>query len=174
MTSSSGPGDSSSAQARLGAPDVQGAFRGRTLGVALVGRVLVVVHNSQPPAQDEWVRYCALVGAHHDGLAGQFIIAEGPGPNAIQRQQSLNRLPKGYAIPPSAVLTRSVMVRGIVNLFNWFTPRAMRAFPPEDLSAAAQHLGMTDAQVQRLMDLARLLMPDASQSQGDTTSAAHL
>ncbi|WP_199747345.1 hypothetical protein [Corallococcus sp. AB049A] len=47
--------------AALDAPDVVGTFKGRTLGVAMVGNVLVIAHNALRPAQDEWDRYCDLV-----------------------------------------------------------------------------------------------------------------
>ncbi|RKH66169.1 STAS/SEC14 domain-containing protein [Corallococcus llansteffanensis] len=156
MTASPGPGDSVAA---LRAPDVQGAFKGRTMGTAIVGTVLVVAHNSLPPAQDEWVHYCALIAAFQDTGTAQLVLAEGSGPNASQRQQALNKVPKGFAIPPTAVFTRSALVRGIVTLFNWFTPRSMRAFPPGDVAAAAVHLKMTEAQLQHVLDVAHALLP---------------
>lgn len=156
MTASRGPGDSVAA---LRAPDVQGAFKGRTMGTAMVGTVLVVAHNSLPPAQDEWVHYCALISAFQDTGTAQLVLAEGPGPNASQRQQALNKVPKGFAIPPTAVFTRSALVRGIVTLFNWFTPRSMRAFPPGDVAAAAVHLKLAEAQLQHVLDVAHALLP---------------
>ncbi|RKH33579.1 STAS/SEC14 domain-containing protein [Corallococcus praedator] len=156
MTAPPGPGNSVAA---LRAPDVQGAFKGRTMGTAVVGTVLVVAHNSLPPAQDEWEHYCALIDAfQHTGTA-QLVLAEGPGPSASQRQQALNKVPKGFAIPPTAVFTRSALVRGVVTLFNWFTPRAMRAFPPGDVAAAAVHLKMTEAQLQHVLGVASALLP---------------
>lgn len=150
--------------ATLDAPDITGVFKGRTLGVAMVGNVLVIAHNALPPAQTEWVHYCDLVGQHIATLSAQFVLAEGPGPDASQRQQALSRgaQVKGTSIPPTAVLTRSPLVRGIVTLFNWFTPKAMRAFPPEDLEGAARHLKMSDTQVRRLVDIARALRPPES------------
>ncbi|MBN8229447.1 hypothetical protein JYK02_18205 [Corallococcus macrosporus] len=53
-------------------------------------------------------------------MSAQFVVAEGHGPNATQRQQALDRgaKVKGAAIPPTAVLTRSPLVRGSVTLFN--------------------------------------------------------
>lgn len=159
MTAPPERGVSTGKLAKLYGPDVQGVFKGRTLGVAVVGTVLVVAHNSQPPAQDEWVRYCELISTfQHTGTA-QLVLAEGPGPNAVQRQQALSQVPKGYVIPPTAVFTRSALVRGIVTLFNWFTPRAMRAFPPEDLPAAAAHLKMSEEQLRHVVDIAYALLP---------------
>lgn len=160
MTASSGRGGSLAAQSPLDAPDVQDVFKGRTLGVALVGKVGVVVHSAQPPDPAEWLRYCELISTHHSTISAQFVMAEGPGPNATQRQQALLRTPKGFVIPPTAVLTRSAMVRGIVTLFNWFTPRAMKAFPPEEFAAAAQHMKLTEEQMQRLLEVARALLPE--------------
>ncbi|QSQ23063.1 STAS/SEC14 domain-containing protein [Pyxidicoccus parkwayensis] len=161
MTASSEQSGSSTAQAVLDAPDVVGVFKGRTLGTAMVGNVLVISHNSQAPAQDEWVHYCNLVGRYISTMSAQLVVAEGPGPNATQRQQALDRGSQamGAVIPPTAVFTRSPLVRGIVTLFNWFTPRSMRAFSPEDVQAAQQHLKMTDAQMQRLLEVAHALLP---------------
>ncbi|WP_163999675.1 STAS/SEC14 domain-containing protein [Pyxidicoccus caerfyrddinensis] len=159
MSGVSGQAGLAAAQGKLDSPDVRDVFKGRTLGVAMVDDVLVIAHDAQPPAQEEWVRYCDLISRYLPTLRAQFVLADGPGPNATQRQQALNRGALGAVIPPTAVLTRSAMVRGIVTLFNWFTPRAMRAFPPEDLQAAAWHLKMTDEQVRRLMDIAQALLP---------------
>lgn len=159
MTASPGNGVSAAALAKLDSPDVHDVMKGRTLGLARVGSVLVIAHNARPPAQDEWVRYCELVSTHLPDLTAQIVLAEGPGPNAAQRQQALDGAPKGYIIPPTAVFTGSALVRGIVTLFNWFTPRAMRAFPPGDLTAAAQHLKMTGEQMRRLVDIAEALLP---------------
>ncbi len=155
----SSPPGRADAAAALGAPDVQGVFKGHTLGVAKVGTVLVVSHNSRPPAREEWARYCDLVAAHQATFTAQLVLSQGPGPDATQRQQVLNRLPKGYVIPPTAVLTHSALARGVVTLFNWFTPRAMRAFPPEDLPAAATHLKMSEAELRRLVAVAYALLP---------------
>ncbi|MFP2906459.1 STAS/SEC14 domain-containing protein [Pyxidicoccus sp. 3LFB2] len=159
MTAPPERGVSTGKLAKLFGPDVQVVLRGRTLSLATVGTVLVVTHNSQPPAQDEWVRYCECISTfHHTGTA-QLILAEGPGPNAAQRQQALNQVPKGYVIPPTVVFTRSAMVRGVVTLFNWFTPRAMRALPPDDLTTAAEHLKMSEEQVRHVVDVAYELLP---------------
>ncbi|WP_164015839.1 STAS/SEC14 domain-containing protein [Pyxidicoccus trucidator] len=159
MSASPGLDDSSAAAAKLSAPDVRDVFKGRTVSVAMVGTVLVVVHNSQPPAQDEWLRYCELIAANQHIGTAQVVLAEGPGPNAAQRQQALNQVPRGYTIPPTAVFTRSAMVRGVVTLFNWFTPRAMRAFPPGDLLAAAVHLKLSEEQLRHVVDVAHALLP---------------
>ncbi|WP_426754847.1 STAS/SEC14 domain-containing protein [Myxococcus sp. Y35] len=148
------------APVQLDAPDIQDVVRGLTLGLAYVGTVLVVAHNAQPPSADDWARYCELIARHQGTATAQLVLAEGPGPNATQRQQALNQVPKDYVIPPTAVFTRSALVRGVVSLFNWFTPRAMRAFVPGDIAAAARHLGMSEAQVQRLVDVAQAVRPE--------------
>ncbi len=147
------------APVQLDAPDIQDVVRGQTLGLAYVGTVLVVAHNAQPPSVEDWTRYCELIARHQLTTTAQVILAEGPGPNATQRQQALNQVPQDYTIPPTAVFTRSALVRGVVSLFNWFTPRAMRAFVPGDVSAAALHLGMSEAQVQRMVDVGQAIRP---------------
>ncbi|AKQ63629.1 hypothetical protein A176_000541 [Myxococcus hansupus] len=144
---------------QLDAPDIQDVIRTRTLGLAYVGTVLVVAHNTQPPSAEDWARYCELIARHKDTATAQLVLAEGPGPSATQRQQALNQVPKEYVIPPTAVFTRSALVRGVVSLFNWFTPRSMRAFVPGDITAAAGHLRMSEAQVQRLVDVAQAVRP---------------
>ncbi|WAM25421.1 MULTISPECIES: STAS/SEC14 domain-containing protein [Myxococcus] len=147
------------APVQLDAPDIQDVVRSRTLGLAYVGTVLVVAHNAQPPAPDDWARYCELIARHQGTATGQLVLAEGPGPNATQRQQALNQVPKDYVIPPTAVFTESPLVRGVVTLFNWFTPRAMRAFVPGDVPGAARHLGLSEEQVQRLVDIGKTVRP---------------
>ncbi|GHH01977.1 hypothetical protein GCM10012319_70100 [Comamonas sp. KCTC 72670] len=144
---------------QLDAPDIQDVTRTRTLGLAYVGTVLVIAHNAQPPAHEDWARYCELITRHHGTVTAQLVLAEGPGPSATQRQQALNQVPKDYVIPPTAVFTRSALVRGVVSLFNWFTPRSMRAFVPGDLAAAAAHLRMSEAQVRRLVDVGQAVRP---------------
>ena len=122
--------------------------------------MLVVVHNSRRPAPEEWVRYCDLVETNQSLFTGQVVLSKGPGPDATQRQQVLDRLPQGYVIPLTAVFTDSALARGLVTLFNWFTPNAMRAFSPEDLTAAARHLRISEEHLRRLVDIARALMPE--------------
>ncbi|WP_239989110.1 STAS/SEC14 domain-containing protein [Corallococcus macrosporus] len=143
----------------LDAPDIQDVVRTRTLGVAYVGTVLVVAHNAQHPAADDWARYCELIARHQGTATAQFVLAEGPGPSATQRQQALNQVPKDYVIPPTAVFTESSLVRGVVTLFNWFSPRSMRAFVPGDLRGAARHLGLGEDQVRRLVAIGEAVRP---------------
>lgn len=159
MTASPGNGAFAAVQARLDAPDIQDVMKGRTVSLARVGSVLVVAHNAQPPAQEEWVRYCELLSKHLPDITAQLVLAEGPGPSAAQRQQALESAPKGSVIPPTVVFTRSALVRGVVTLFNWFTPRAMRALPPGDVLPAAQHLRMPEEQLRRLVDIGETLRP---------------
>lgn len=147
------------APVQLDAPDIQDVIRTRTLGLAYVGTVLVVAHNTQQPSAEDWARYCELIARHQNTATAQLVLAEGPGPSATQRQQALNQVPKEYVIPPTAVFTRSALVRGVVSLFNWFTPRSMRAFVPGDIAAAAAHLRMSEEQVQRLVDIGQAVRP---------------
>jgi hypothetical protein len=147
----------------LDAPDIRDVMKGRTLGLARVGSVLVLAHNAEAPAAEEWTRYCQAIATHHAVLTGQLVLAEGVGPDASQRQQMLDGViahyPKGTPTPPTAVLTRSLMVRGVVTLFNWFTPRAMRAFAPEDLRDAAAHMKLSEVQLRRLVSIGEALRP---------------
>ena len=163
MVTPPGPNAGAALPPSLAATDIRDVMRGRTLGLARVGTVLVLAHDVQPPAAEEWTRYCQAIATHHASLTGQLVLAEGAGPDAAQRQQVLDGViahyQKGAPTPPTAVLTRSLMVRGVVTLFNWFTPRAMRAFAPDDLRGAAEHMRLSEEQLRRLVSIGEALRP---------------
>ncbi len=143
----------------LDANDIQDLFKGRTVSIARVGKILVVAHSAQPLDAEEWTRYCQVVSRHHAKIAGQLVVAEGPGPDATQRQQAIDEYPKGIPIPPTAVLTRSALVRGVVTIYNWFSPRSMRAFAPDDISGAARQLNVAPEHMRDLVDFALSIKP---------------
>jgi hypothetical protein len=110
---------------------------------------VVVVLGSKPPSDADWN---LLVEAHKQGWPRRgLVVTAGGGPTAVQRQAVLDAT-GGKGIP-AAILTDSMMVRGIVTAISWFASQ-VRAFPPHDLEGALHHLGITMpvAAVQRVID----------------------
>src|SRR5262245_14002748 len=87
--------------------------------------VLVVVHTAQVPTDDAWNAHCALIERVRRELRAVVVYADGGGPSSKQRQE-MRRALQG-AIPPVAILTNSVLVRGIVTSLNWFLSNHMVA-----------------------------------------------
>ena len=101
------------------------------------GSVFVVV-GPTTPAESEWN---LLVEAHRrERHQRTLVVTAGGGPTAAQRKAILD-VSGGKGLP-AAILTDSVMVRGIVTALSWFVPR-VRAYPPDDLQGALAHLDMT-------------------------------
>src|SRR4051812_48232153 len=96
MVSPSGAMTGAAQSPSLEASDIRDVMKGRTLGLARVGSVLVLAHNVQAPAAEEWTRYCQAIATHHAVLTGQLVLAEGAGPDAAQRQQVLDGVIQHY------------------------------------------------------------------------------
>ena len=112
----------------------------------LVGNVVLVVHNSVAPTNDEWESYIKTVlrgGKLYGGdltLCRQLVLTDGGGPNSAQRavaQKAAEQM--GGAAMPVAVVSSSTFVRGIVTAFNWFNMN-LRAFSPLEITKALSFL----------------------------------
>lgn len=104
------------------------------------GRVLLGVHHQCPPTDEEWARWIAL--ALEPSAAGVRTLVESggnSGPNAKQRKALAEAL-RGVDIR-SAILTESLVVRGIVTAIAWLNV-ALRAFAPDQQHEAADYLGL--------------------------------
>ena len=112
------------------------------------GSVIVVV-GPVAPADGDWNQ---LVEAHKkERYRRTLVVTAGGGPTPTQRKAILD-VSGGKGLP-AAILTDSVMVRGIVTALSWFVSD-VRAYPPHDLHGALAHLRMTTppAVVQRVVD----------------------
>ena len=144
-------GSTSLARARLGlrsavAPVKNAAFR-------LLGDVGLVVHNARNPNREEWDAYLAMSLAATAVVGGdlarfrQIVFTDGGGPNLAQRRASAD-LAKGYKNGNKvkvAVVSRSVVARGIVTAFRWLG-LPLRSFDPDQLAEAFAFLAVSSAE----------------------------
>lgn len=90
--------------------------------------IVFVVQNDKNPSDDEWDAYVANVTAHLDTPNGAGLaFTDGGAPNSKQRDHMRETL--GVRSPRSAVISDSVLVRGVVTALSWFNPNTI-AFSP--------------------------------------------
>jgi hypothetical protein len=111
---------------------------GRTMGFTICERYFVSYHTAAPPTDEEWRDQLVYVDGRMAELRGVLVVADGGGPNVVQRKQ-LAELFQGK-LPPVAVITESAMVRGMLVALSWFGLK-QRAFAPADFEKALQFLG---------------------------------
>jgi hypothetical protein len=119
-------------------------MRGETMADELVGNILVVVHNRQPPASEEWSAHCAGIVAQRAAIEGVVVIANGSGPSALQRQRLQEAWGPGTP-PPIAILTRSTVVRGVLTALNWFMANKLKPFAASDFPGAFRYVKLPEA-----------------------------
>ncbi len=101
----------------------------------------VVVHGSTAPTDAEWQSYVDDLVAWVPGLIGCLIFSEGGAPGAGQRRLVRDRLaPLGRLDARYAVLSNSLLVRGVVNALSLFSSH-IRSFPLEAINDAVTHIG---------------------------------
>ncbi len=121
-----------------------------------VRSAILLVHGPEAPTADEWDEYLKLVDASRALVTQVIVHTEGGGPNPKQRDavQTLYNTYKPSA-PPVAVLSNSVIARGIVTAISWRYGRdKIRAFSPTELDAALAWLRLdrlTLDEVQRVL-----------------------
>ena len=107
----------------------------------------MVVHGAQSPSPLEWE------GVLRDDLlrvkAGQkaerctLVITYGGGPDGEQRRRLAEQMDHEHA--PTCIMTRSIIVRGIVSALSFFN-RRMKMVGLEEREAAFDHLGLSKAE----------------------------
>jgi DNA-binding LacI/PurR family transcriptional regulator len=106
----------------------------------MVGRTLVVVHGVTHPGDKDWAIYLDAIRQHAGSIEAQLIVTDGGSPNSAQRRASLE-LSAAHPAPPSAVVTSSVLVRGVVAALSWFMKDRIRAFSPAEFDEAYAFIG---------------------------------
>lgn len=121
--------------------------------MAHFGRVAIAVHDHVPPTDEEWDRW---LNAYEGRNEARALIESnaGVGPNARQRKILAERS-QGKDVR-AAILTGSLVVRGIVTAVAWLgIPQ--RAFPPDHFRQAGEFLGLTSEELtQAVEELYRL------------------
>lgn len=124
-----------------------------------VGDVLLVIHSTIPPDNEEWEGLFAIhhdLGRTPDGANLVLVHSDGGGPDARQRK----RIAEVAARNRIALLTRSPVVRAIGTAVRWFNPD-LRVLSPDDLEGARVHLDVAPERwrrvARRLGELVELL-----------------
>src|SRR5262245_53236996 len=112
--------------------------------------LIIVLHNTQTPADSEWAEFMALAREaerRDGGIANARVLAitDGGAPHAKQRDENNRFLAgrKGIA----AAVSDSAFVRGVVTALSWINP-AVKAFSPAAFPAALEHLGVAKRHLQ--------------------------
>jgi hypothetical protein len=106
-----------------------------------VGRLVVTVHTSAVPSDEDWDAYMAGVDDYLP-LEDQrvLVVSAGGGPNGKQRKMLIDAL-HGVRVPV-AIITNSLLMRGAGTAVSWFNP-SLKVLGPGDLNAAVEYLGLT-------------------------------
>jgi len=112
-----------------------------------VGDILLLVHGSRTATDAEWSEW--IDSPEAQDVRGVIVRAHSGRPTPLQREQIQDRFGRVH----SAILTDSVVARGVVTALSWFGVPA-RAFLPDDVEAAMSFAGLElgeVAQVRRLL-----------------------
>jgi hypothetical protein len=134
----------------------------RALLYEFVGRVMVYVGGARPPSDEEWGAYLVAlrthVGAHPDCPS---IVWPGAAPiSAVQRKQLTAALPKKAR---TAVLTDSMVDRGIVTALSWFVD-GIKAFSLLREDEALAHLQLRKDEADAVLEAGRRLHQQMEES----------
>lgn len=114
-------------------------------------RTMILVCGVAPPSDQDWGQLASVMGKNlHDRA---LVLSLGGGPSAKQRKQLMDASHGRAAQIPCAILTDSVMVRGITTAISWFVPE-VRSFRPEEIEPALQYLRVTTpaSEVRKVID----------------------
>jgi hypothetical protein len=110
-----------------------------TMRFSYVDRVFVGVHTAKNPRPAEWSAHCASIERLRNETRGCLVYTLGGGPSSKQREEMRVAFHEQPA-PPTAIMTSSALVRGIITSLNWFLADKIAAFEPAELAAALQYL----------------------------------
>ncbi|MET0344364.1 MAG: hypothetical protein ABW252_25350 [Polyangiales bacterium] len=133
-------------------------------------RLVVAVHSETGPTDDEWARWMDLATPRLGrDLRAMVEVYGAVGPSARQRQAGAALLGKVDA--RFAVLSNSLIVRGLVTAMNWIGfPN--EAFAPGHFQEAGSYLALTPAELQLAMDRLGALRRAAGITQAPPASHA--
>jgi hypothetical protein len=130
-------------------------------------QVVVMAHNRAQLTDEEWESgYLAKIREVKDGAgkdtASNLVFAEGQGPNAKQRAagNAIFGTKEGYLFRV-AVVTDSMLVRGVVTTLSWFNPM-IDAYGPHDWERAVSHVRLMEKHYRQLGEALRKLKAEVS------------
>lgn len=134
-----------------------GADEGRQVLIELAtSRVAVAVFAEGTPSDEEWGEYLDALQSLGDSSHRTLVLSAGGGPTAAQRED-LERLAERQEDVKVAVITRSLVARGMVTALRWFRREANAAFEPGKLDVACDYLGLDAAERRRAAEVAEVL-----------------
>jgi hypothetical protein len=114
----------------------------RNQAVELFGSTLIVVQGTRAPHDAEWRESMVYTRRILGSIRGQLVVSVGGGPTPQQRKELLDLFAnRPGGTPPTAVITSSVVARGIVTAFAWFVKDRIKAFGPEQFVQACAFVG---------------------------------
>ena len=134
-------------------------MRGQTIADELVGGTLVVVHKPVPPLASEWTVHCKEIAERRSAIRGVIVVAKGPGPDTLQREE-LQKSWEGGAPPPIAIMSKSAIVRGVLTALNWFMANKLKPFAETDYEGAFRYLQLDDKERAEVLAAIRRLAAD--------------
>lgn len=110
-----------------------------------VARTLVIVHNKDFPSDAEWDAYLEALRGHllEWDDRRSLVVTEGGAPSRNQRSRMAALVKDSVAT--TAVVSGASAVRATVGALNLNNP-AIRAFAPDDLDGALEHLGLRESE----------------------------
>lgn len=128
---------------------------------ALDRTILLALHTSDPPSDEEWGGYLDMLRRSGEAVQwdlsrlASLVVTDGGAPATAQRTPMNNLLAQGKRPPRSAVVTGSVAVRSLSRAMVLFNPM-YKVFSPEQLPAALSFLGLVSWQRDLIAALRRL------------------
>jgi hypothetical protein len=123
------------------------------------GEAMVFLHTARAPSQEEWAHSMQML--ERAASTGSFsrirvlVVTDGGGPDVVMRSELQALFKKQGHSPKTAVVTTSVLSRGIVTAVSWFNPN-IKAFAPIHFGQALEHIGLPRAATRLLRELAEM------------------
>jgi hypothetical protein len=131
----------------------------RNIAVEMVGHTLVVVHGVRHPSDGDWAIYLDTLRQNWAEIRAQLIVTDGGSPTSAQRKASLEIAAGQWdRTPPTAVVTSSILARGVVTALSWFMKDRIRAFAQAELDEACEFIGASSENAALREAAARLRM----------------
>jgi len=135
---------------------------GRTMSWRREGRLNVAFHGTRAPTNLEWQRYVIEAASGPPRRDARVVVLSRGGSPDGQQRTTLMTAMRGRECPV-ALLTDSVIARGVVAALRIFNP-AMRAFPTTNLKEAGDFLELTVAERERVAQLLVALEREVGES----------
>ena len=130
-----------------------------TTGFWAADRVYVCIVRDREPTDSEWAGWIDLCTQRKGQDVRVLVESYKTGPNAKQRKALEQAITDSRINYRAAILTESLITRGIVTAFAWLGVQ-QRAFPPNHYAEAGNYLEYTPAELETaIQELLRLRVP---------------